>query len=86
MAKKNYDDLSKNIVRSIGGAENVISLIHCATRLRFNVKEKYSQYVHGHSVRNFRSHSCRNVWSRYAQRHFDSLHYSWLAYGRYGNL
>lgn len=37
---KNYDNLSKNIVASVGGAENVISLIHCATRLRFKVKNQ----------------------------------------------
>lgn len=40
MAKKNYDDLSKNIVALIGGADNVSSLFHCATRLRFKVKDK----------------------------------------------
>ena len=38
MAKKNYDQLSKDIVKYIGGEENVISLFHCATRLRFKVK------------------------------------------------
>lgn len=35
---KNYDQLSKDIVKYIGGTENVISLFHCATRLRFKVK------------------------------------------------
>lgn len=39
MAKKNYDDLSRDIVGYIGGAENVSSLFHCATRLRFKVKD-----------------------------------------------
>jgi len=34
---KNYDELAKNIARLVGGEENVISLIHCATRLRFKV-------------------------------------------------
>lgn len=36
---KNYDQLSKDIVKYIGGAENVNSLFHCATRLRFKVKD-----------------------------------------------
>lgn len=36
---KNYDELSKNIVKYIGGEGNVNSLIHCATRLRFKVKD-----------------------------------------------
>lgn len=40
MSKKNYDELSKNIVKCIGGVDNVNSLFHCATRLRFQVKDK----------------------------------------------
>lgn len=39
MAKKNYDNLARDIVRYIGGPENVNSLVHCATRLRFKVKD-----------------------------------------------
>ncbi|PPK76351.1 PTS system beta-glucoside-specific IIA component (Glc family) /PTS system beta-glucoside-specific IIB component (Glc family) /PTS system beta-glucoside-specific IIC component (Glc family) [Lacrimispora xylanisolvens] len=39
MAKKNYDELAKQIVASIGGAGNVNSLVHCATRLRFQIKD-----------------------------------------------
>lgn len=35
---KNYEQLSKDIVKYVGGTENVISLFHCATRLRFKVK------------------------------------------------
>ena len=38
MAKKNYEKLAKKIVRYIGGPENVNALVHCATRLRFKVK------------------------------------------------
>jgi len=38
MAKKNYEKLAKEIVRYLGGLENVNSLVHCATRLRFKVK------------------------------------------------
>lgn len=37
---KNYDNLAKDIVKYVGGADNVLSLIHCATRLRFKVKDK----------------------------------------------
>lgn len=40
MAKKNYDELAKQIVSSLGGAGNVKSLIHCATRLRFQIMDK----------------------------------------------
>lgn len=40
MAKKNYDQLSKDIVKYIGGEDNVISLFYCATRLRFKVKDE----------------------------------------------
>lgn len=40
MAKKNYENLAEEIVRYIGGVENVNTLIHCATRLRFKVKSK----------------------------------------------
>ena len=36
---KNYDDLSKKIAVCVGGAENVNSVFHCATRLRFKVKD-----------------------------------------------
>lgn len=39
MAKKNYDDLAGNIAKYVGGAQNVNSLFHCATRLRFKVKD-----------------------------------------------
>ncbi|MFA9377769.1 MAG: beta-glucoside-specific PTS transporter subunit IIABC [Lachnotalea sp.] len=40
MAKKNYDELAKQIVAKVGGNGNVLSLIHCATRLRFQIKDK----------------------------------------------
>ena len=30
-----YNELAKEIVKNIGGKENVISLTHCITRLRF---------------------------------------------------
>ena len=35
-----YETLAKEIVKNIGGKENVISLTHCITRLRFKLKEE----------------------------------------------
>lgn len=35
-----YEKLSKDIVANIGGKENVISLTHCITRLRFKLKDE----------------------------------------------
>lgn len=35
-----YNELAKFIVEHIGGKENVISLTHCITRLRFKLKEE----------------------------------------------
>lgn len=37
---KNFDQLAKDIVANIGGEENVISLTHCVTRLRFKLKDE----------------------------------------------
>jgi PTS system beta-glucosides-specific IIC component len=37
---KDYTKLAKEIVKNIGGETNVISLVHCATRLRFKLKDK----------------------------------------------
>lgn len=34
-----YKELSKNIIENIGGKENISSLEHCSTRLRFKVKD-----------------------------------------------
>lgn len=35
----NYQNLAKIIIENIGGEENIGSLTHCATRLRFNLKD-----------------------------------------------
>ncbi len=35
-----YEHLAKEIVRNIGGRENVVSLTHCITRLRFKLKDE----------------------------------------------
>ena len=37
---KDYGQLSKDIVANVGGEENVVSVFHCATRLRFKVNDK----------------------------------------------
>lgn len=34
-----YKELGKDILANVGGSENVSSLAHCATRLRFNLTE-----------------------------------------------
>lgn len=39
MAKKNYDELAKNIITFVGGVENITELTHCVTRLRFKLKD-----------------------------------------------
>ncbi|MDL2249195.1 beta-glucoside-specific PTS transporter subunit IIABC [Lachnospiraceae bacterium OttesenSCG-928-J05] len=35
-----YDDLAKGIIENVGGRENVNSLTHCITRLRFKLKDE----------------------------------------------
>lgn len=35
-----YEDLAKEIVKNVGGRENVSSLTHCITRLRFKLKDE----------------------------------------------
>ena len=34
-----YDKLAKDILQFVGGDQNVSSLVHCATRLRFKLKD-----------------------------------------------
>lgn len=35
-----YEQLAKNIVKNVGGKENIHSLTHCVTRLRFQLKDE----------------------------------------------
>lgn len=35
-----YKSLAKEIIHLVGGEENIASLVHCATRLRFNLKDE----------------------------------------------
>jgi len=37
--KQQYDAFSDDVLKSIGGKENVIEAFHCATRLRINLKD-----------------------------------------------
>ena len=38
MSRINYDELASNIIKNIGGEENVKMVTHCVTRLRFYLK------------------------------------------------
>jgi PTS system beta-glucosides-specific IIC component len=44
MAKKtndlDYKQLAKDIVRLVGGTDNIVTLSHCMTRLRFVLKDE----------------------------------------------
>lgn len=40
MAKKNYEEMSRQLLELVGGKENVSVFTHCVTRLRFTVKDK----------------------------------------------
>ncbi|MDO4536014.1 MAG: PTS transporter subunit EIIB, partial [Clostridium perfringens] len=35
-----YENLAKDIIKNVGGKENVNSLCHCVTRLRFKLKDE----------------------------------------------
>lgn len=35
-----YQTLAKEIVKNVGGKDNVVGLVHCITRLRFTLKDE----------------------------------------------
>ena len=39
MADKDYSKLARDIVKYVGGTDNIDSLKHCMTRLRFSLKD-----------------------------------------------
>ncbi|MXP53070.1 PTS beta-glucoside transporter subunit IIABC [Pantoea sp. Seng] len=45
-----YQELADDIVAGVGGKDNIISVMHCATRLRFKLKE--SQKAHTAELKN----------------------------------
>ncbi|RCK13078.1 hypothetical protein DT075_03495 [Bacillus licheniformis] len=36
----NVQSMAKEILARVGGEKNVVSLVHCATRLRFKLKDR----------------------------------------------
>ncbi|WP_258014780.1 PTS transporter subunit EIIB, partial [Listeria monocytogenes] len=36
----NNSDLAKEVVKLVGGKENILSVIHCVTRLRFKLRDE----------------------------------------------
>lgn len=38
--KLSYDELATFIIKNVGGKDNINSLVHCITRLRFNLKDE----------------------------------------------
>src|SRR5690625_7908481 len=38
--KMKYEKLAQDIIKHVGGKENVNSVVHCITRLRFRLKEE----------------------------------------------
>ena len=35
-----YTNLAQDIVKNVGGKENINNVFHCITRLRFNLKDE----------------------------------------------
>ena len=43
--KMDYESIAKKILQRVGGKENVISLVHCMTRLRFTLKDESKLFI-----------------------------------------
>ena len=57
-------DLAKKIVDHVGGSENVISLTHCITRLRFKLRDEKKaddEYLKNLDGRRYRYEKRRSV-------------------------
>lgn len=39
MAEKDYTELANQVVELVGGKDNIVKVIHCVTRLRFNLRD-----------------------------------------------
>lgn len=39
MSKDNYNNLAREILQAVGGINNISSVTHCMTRLRFTLKD-----------------------------------------------
>ena len=38
--EKEYKKIAQDVIKGLGGKENIISMAHCATRLRLIVKDR----------------------------------------------
>ena len=38
-----YQTLNENIIRLVGGRDNISAVVHCMTRLRFTLKDRSKQ-------------------------------------------
>ncbi|EEJ41981.1 PTS transporter subunit EIIB [Leuconostoc mesenteroides] len=40
MAKEDYEGMAQDIIKNVGGKDNVDKVIHCITRLRFYLNDE----------------------------------------------
>ena len=45
MSKDNYNNLAREILQAVGGINNISSVTHCMTRLRFTLKDSYPRHL-----------------------------------------
>ena len=45
-----YENLAKDIIKNVGGKENINSLCHCVTRLRFKLKDESGEIYYAYCV------------------------------------
>lgn len=53
-----YEELSNEIIEAVGGKQNIVSLQHCMTRLRFTLKDE--SQADDEKVRNIKRSSIIN--------------------------